>query len=79
MYLMTLGCWIHHLYAVRCTRMTVAFAQNMESQISTDPGYVFVLNGAQWIERLKAKYTTLSATENLNYIAAFRAAWKLFD
>ncbi|GJX23874.1 retrotransposon protein, putative, ty1-copia subclass [Tanacetum coccineum] len=75
------------MYAVRCTRPDVAFAQNLTSRFQQNPGelhwtahtksqtgYVFVLNGGA-VDWKSSKQSTIamSATES-EYIAASEAA-----
>ncbi|GJU22746.1 putative retrotransposon protein [Tanacetum coccineum] len=86
-----IGLW-SIMYAVRCTRPDVAFAQNMTSRFQQNPGephWTAVKNIlkylrntkdmflAQWIGRATRKYTAVSATES-EYIAGVRSChWKL--
>ncbi|GKA63750.1 retrotransposon protein, putative, ty1-copia subclass [Tanacetum coccineum] len=55
------------MYAVRCTRPDVAFAQNITSQFQQNPGAV------DW-KSSKQSTTAMSATE-AEYIAAMEAVW----
>nr|GEU67255.1 retrotransposon protein, putative, Ty1-copia subclass [Tanacetum cinerariifolium] len=71
------------MYAVRCTRLDVAFAQNITSRFQQNPDaddlksqteYVFVLNGGavDWKSAKQSIFATSSA--EAEYIAAFDAS-----
>ncbi|GKC90263.1 hypothetical protein Tco_1150912 [Tanacetum coccineum] len=71
------------MYAVRCTRPDVAFAQNLCSRFQQNPdkdntksqtGYVFILNGAAMDWKSAKKSTTAMSSIEAEYIVAVEAS-----
>nr|GFC15457.1 hypothetical protein [Tanacetum cinerariifolium] len=62
------------MYAVRCTRPDVAFAQNLVNDTKSQTGYVFVVNGGAVDWKSKKQTTIAMHSAQAEYVATSEAA-----